>query len=42
MDNFEWAEGYSMRFGLYEVDFETQERTLRGSGEVYRDAIVKV
>ncbi len=42
MDNFEWAEGYSMRFGLYEVDFETQERTLRGSGEVYRDAIAKV
>ena len=42
MDNFEWAEGYSMRFGLYEVDFETQERTLRVSGEVYRDAIAKV
>ncbi|MEL0331999.1 MAG: family 1 glycosylhydrolase [Candidatus Poseidoniales archaeon] len=36
MDNFEWAEGYSMRFGLHHVDFETQERTLRPSGEVYR------
>ena len=39
MDNFEWAEGYKMRFGLYHVDFETQERTLRPSGEIYRDVI---
>ena len=39
MDNFEWAEGYKMRFGLYSVDFETQERSLRPSGELYRDVI---
>ena len=39
MDNFEWAEGYSMRFGLYHVDFETQERTLRPSGSVYKHII---
>ena len=39
MDNFEWAEGYSMRFGLHAVDFQTQERTLRKSGEFYRDLI---
>jgi beta-glucosidase len=34
MDNFEWAEGYDprFRFGLYGIDFETQERTLRQSG----------
>ena len=29
LDNFEWAEGYTMRFGIFEVDFETQERRLR-------------
>ena len=28
LDNYEWAEGYHMKFGLYEVDFETQQRTL--------------
>lgn len=29
LDNFEWAHGYSKRFGLYHVDFRTQRRTLR-------------
>jgi beta-glucosidase len=38
MDNFEWTAGYNpdFRFGLYEVNFETQERTPRPSAEFYR------
>jgi len=39
MDNFEWAEGYEMKFGLYEVDFETQERKLRKGSQVYQEII---
>jgi beta-glucosidase len=36
IDNFEWAAGFGPRFGLYRVDYDTGERTARGSVEVYR------
>ena len=39
MDNFEWADGYSKRFGIYYVDFETQKRTPKLSAEFYREVI---
>jgi beta-glucosidase len=39
LDNFEWAEGYDPRFnfGLYKVDFQTQERTARPSAHLYAE-----
>ena len=34
-DNFEWTEGWRLRFGLVELDPVTQRRTLRDSGRLY-------
>ena len=41
LDNFEWAESYTKRFGLVEVDFKIQERKIRPSAYVYRNIISK-
>ncbi|HLI06020.1 MAG TPA: GH1 family beta-glucosidase [Ktedonobacteraceae bacterium] len=39
MDNFEWAQGYSKRFGLVYIDYPTQRRVLKDSARWYRDFI---
>jgi len=39
MDNFEWAHGFSMRFGLVYVDYPTAKRTPKDSYRWYRDVI---
>ncbi|MDR2973436.1 MAG: glycoside hydrolase family 1 protein [Propionibacteriaceae bacterium] len=38
-DNWEWAEGEGPRFGLVELDYETQARTIRKSGRLYADMV---
>ncbi len=38
-DNFEWVEGESARFGLVHIDYETQIRTIKNSGEFYSEII---
>ena len=37
LDNFEWAHGYSQRFGLVHVNFDTQERIVRDSGRLWSE-----
>jgi len=39
MDNLEWSLGFSKRFGLVHVNFETLERTLKDSAKFYADVI---
>ncbi len=39
MDNFEWFFGYSKRFGIVYVDYETQKRVLKDSAYLFKDVI---
>jgi beta-glucosidase len=39
LDNFEWTDGYSKRFGIHHVDFKTQKRTPKLSAEYYKSVI---
>ncbi|MEO5904202.1 MAG: GH1 family beta-glucosidase [Gemmatimonadaceae bacterium] len=41
MDNFEWADGYTNRFGLHYVDYESQKRTPKLSASFYREVIAR-
>ena len=41
MDNFEWLEGYSKRFGLIRTDYKTQERIWKKSAYWYQNAIAE-
>lgn len=36
LDNYEWAEGYTSRFGIVDVDYETQKRTPKGSYRAFQ------
>jgi beta-glucosidase len=38
-DNLEWSLGYSKRFGIVHVNFETQERTFKDSAKLYGEVI---
>ena len=39
MDNYEWAHGYDMRFGLIHVDYRDQSRIIKDSGRWFKEVI---
>jgi len=41
LDNYEWADGYSKRFGIHYVDFKTRKRTPKLSADWYREVIAR-
>jgi len=41
LDNFEWEDGYSRRFGIHYVDFATQRRTPKLSARFYREVVAR-
>jgi beta-glucosidase len=40
LDNWEWAEGFTKRFGLVHVDYATQRRTPKSSYAWFRDQVI--
>ncbi len=41
LDNFEWAQGYTQRWGIVYVDFDSQQRIPKASATWYRDVIAR-
>jgi beta-glucosidase len=41
LDNFEWQHGYTKRFGLFRVDYETCRRTQKKSADWFRETIAR-
>ena len=41
MDNFEWNDGFTNRFGTFYVDYKTQKRTAKLSASFYREVIAR-
>jgi beta-glucosidase len=41
LENFEWAYGYSKRFGIVHADFATQRRTFKDSARWYAEVIAR-
>jgi beta-glucosidase len=41
LDNFEWAEGYSQRWGIIHVDYATQQRHRKSSADWYQQVIAR-
>jgi beta-glucosidase len=39
VDNFEWSEGWGLRFGLYDLDIRTGQRRPRPSAAIYREIV---
>ncbi len=39
LDNYEWADGYGPRFGLVEMNYETQARKIRPSADIFKELI---
>lgn len=42
LDNFEWAEGFWPRFGLIEIDYKTQKRSIRPSAKWYSQVVKRI